>query len=119
MTIMFAVILLWQSADPDLTPIPPPLAIRRLGIKPWMPEEYDASYAVMVQNAKLAQAEKPHAVAIQGTEAQRMKAYPAKLSMRQKKRLYRLELKWIEAEKDRRNRVASLRVLETLKASGK
>lgn len=101
--------------DPDLTPARPLASITRLGIAPLTPEQYDATYAVMLQNAKLAHLEKPDAVAMQRSEAFRIKDYPAHWSLNQRYKLYRLELKWIEAEKDRRNRMDSRRVLEAMR----
>ena len=76
----------------------------------------DAGYAVMLQNAKLAQAEKPHAVAMRDAQKFRMKSCPSKMPLGQTRRLHQLELKWIEAEKDRRTGSCLItRVLKALK----
>jgi hypothetical protein len=115
---MLTIMLLTAAlfADPDLTPAPPLHAVTRLGIAPLTPEQYDTIYANMLQAAKLAHLANPDAVAVKRSEAFRVKDYPTGLSIKQRRRLYRLELKWVEAEKDRRNRMASIKVLEAMRA---
>jgi hypothetical protein len=95
--------MLALSASPDASqPAPPLPAIARLGITPWTLDDYEASYAAKLQNARLAGKPNPEKIAVRETENHRLREYPSELSVKKRKRLYRLELAWIEKERARR-----------------
>lgn len=83
-------------------PAPFPPAIVKLGIQPFTLEAHDSSYEAKLQNARNAGKPDPEKLAARETESHRLSEYPGAMKIGQKRRLYRLELQWIEKERARR-----------------
>lgn len=99
---------------PSETPEPPLKVIARYKLPPFGPDEFDQSYEAKLQNARLASPKYADARALAETESARIAQYPGHLSMGQRERLYRLELKWIERERKRRDDLVAWDVLDRL-----
>lgn len=77
-------------------------------------DDYDQRYETILANARLAKAENPNKVALEGVADWRMKEYPGGWSPVIKRRMYAKELKGIEMERDAKARDDSRRALEAL-----
>ncbi len=101
---ILAIALAADPASPPATskPAPFPAAVVKLGIQPFTLEAHDASYETKLQNARNAGTPDPEKLAEHETELHRISEYPGSMKIGQKKRLYRLELQWIERERARR-----------------